>query len=339
MEEVNILERKKNKTVIIILSVLAFLLLISGVFYSSYYLSIGKSLNSYEESTKTSVDKINDINNSTESYIIGQTIDPEKIRKELPSKIDEMVKIKDTLQGNIPNEKYRADQDNLLKGIDNNILIFRQINLILSNPNGKDIEKAGADLINYKDECNKYYSLVSFKKIKPLINKTNTLVDNTSSYVNEIVRVQRDNEIIQKQNMEFVNNMEGIIAEFLPIKIDFSSQLIAARTQKSNLDNVISSINKNSASLEKLSDAFSNITVPSKAISCYKAFNKSIDDYNNYMQSFIYSINNEKLAGDNISSSKIDELYAAPTSKFNDVVKDYSDFLKAYSDFKDNNIK
>jgi hypothetical protein len=333
------LNRKKNKAVIIILSVLAFVLLVAGVFYVSYYLSVGKSLNSYESNIKAYVEKINDINLSTESFIVGQTIDPEKIRKELPSKIDELLKIKDKLQGIIPTDKYKSDQDNLLNGVDKNILIFRQINLILSNPNGKDIDKAGEDLISYRDECNKYYSLITSKKIMPSTNtKTNILVDNTTSYVNEIVGVHRDNEIIQKQNLEFINNMESIIAKFTPIKVDFSAQLIAARSQGKALDDVITTINKNKNSLDLLSQEFSNITVPSKALSCYKAFNKGINDYNNYMQSFIYSINNEKLSGNNISSDKINELYASPTAKFNDVIKDYSDFLKAYTDFKDNNI-
>ncbi|MFL0266536.1 hypothetical protein [Candidatus Clostridium radicumherbarum] len=329
------MKRKKNKTLILTLSVLAFALIISMVFYGTYYLSIGKSLNTYEKAVKSYVDQINQINSSTQAFIVGQTIDPDKIRKDLPAKIDNLSKIKDNLQGIIPTQKYKADNDNLLNGIDKNILIFKQINLILNNPNGNDLDKAGADLIKYRDDCNKYYSLIKLKAIKPLINnKQNTLVDNTSSYVNELVRLKKDNEIIQKQNLDFVNSMEGIIAKFLPIKIDFSDKIIAARANNSNFDAVVSDINKNKANLDKLSQEFSNITVPSKAITCYKAFNTSIEDYNSYMESLIYSINNEKLSGSNLTSSKITELYASSTSKYNNVIKDYSDFLKAFTDFK-----
>lgn len=328
------MKRKKNKNIIIILSVFAFLLLVAAVFYGTYYLAVGKSLSSYEGAVKTYVDKLNDLNNSTEAFIVGQTIDTEKIRKDLPAKITAMTKIKDSVQEIATTDKSKVDGDNLLNGIDKNILIFKQINLILSNPNGNDLDKAGADLIKYKDDCNKYYSLITLKKIKPLIDKTNALVDNTSSYVNELVRLKRDNEIIQKQNLDFIDNMESLIAKFIPIKIDYSEQLLNARANNSGFDQIISAINKNKASLDKLSQDFSNITVPSKAITCYKAFNTSLDDYNNYMDSLKYSINNEKLSKNNLSSSLINELYASPTSKYNDVIKDYSDFLKSYSDFK-----
>ena len=329
------MKRKKNKNLIIILSVLAFAIIISVVFYGTYYLSIGKSLNSYENAVKVYVDKINQINLSTEVFIVGQTIDPAKIRKDLPLKIDELSKIKENLEEIIPVEKYKSDHDNLINGIDKNILIFRQINLILSNPNGNDLDKAGAALIKYKDDCYKYYSLIKLKNIKPSINnKINNLVDNTSSYVNELVRLKRDNEIIQNQNLDFVDSMENIIAKFIPIKIDFSDEILTARSNNSNFNEVITAINKNKANLDKLSQDFSNVTVPSKAISCYKAFNTSLEEYNNYLESLIYSINNEKLSQNNLNSSKITELYASPTSKYNNVIKDYSDFLKAYSDFK-----
>lgn len=339
-EEGKTLKRKKNKTIIIILSILAFILLISGVFFGAYYLSVGKSSNSYEGSIRTYIDNINNINLSSSVFIKGQTIDVEKLRKDLPSKTDELLKLKNKLQNIIPTDKYKNDQENLLNGLDKNILMFRQITLILSNPNSNELDKAGSDLLKYRDDCESLYSQVNIGKTKPSItDQGKTLINNTSSYVNELARAHKDSEIIKNQDMDFINSMEGLIAKFMPIKVDYSAQISKAREQGSNFDGLILVINNNKDTLDSLSQEFANITVPSKALSCYKAFSKSTDDYNSYLQSILYSIKNESLSGKNLTSSKLDELYASPTAKFNDVIKDYSDFLKAYADFKDVVIK
>jgi flagellar basal body-associated protein FliL len=88
------LKQRKNKTVIIILEILAFILVAAGIFFGTYYLFVGKSSNSYEASVKEYIDKINNINNSMSSFTDGQTIDAQK---KIPDKIIDPVKIREEL--------------------------------------------------------------------------------------------------------------------------------------------------------------------------------------------------------------------------------------------------
>lgn len=334
-------KKKKNKTVIIILEVLAFVLLTAGVFFGTYYIFIDKSSNSYEANVKKVINEINKINNSVASFNNGQTIkDTSVVRKDLPSKVDSLSKLKEDAEQLVPTDKYKEDHSNLLSGLDKNILIYRQIDAIFKNPEGKDIAKAGEDLKTYTNDCVKYYSLVNIKNIKiSLPSSTTDFVNATSNYVTEMVKLQRDKDIKQTQNQEFIDSLDAVIAKFNPIKIDFSVQLSKIRSEKGNIDSVIALANKNKDTLEGISQEFANIAVPSAAVSSYKLFNKTLEDYDSYLQSFIFSAGNEKLIEGEVTSEKINELYSSANSKFKDVTKDYNDFSTEYVQFKETNSK
>jgi hypothetical protein len=329
------LKRKKNKAVIIILSVLAFVILAASVFYGTYYFIIDKSSTTYESDVKDIVNKVNDVNISVAALNKGQAIDAEKVRKELSGKIDNLSKYKQNLSDVTVTDNYKKDHQNLIAGIDKNILILRQIDAIARNSDGRDIDKAGEDLIKYRDETVASYALVNIKNIKVELPKdTITFIEYTSNYVNELVKLHRDKEISQNQNLEFINSTDALVSKFVPIKVDYATQMAAVRTENGNKDNVISLANKNKDLLDGIEQEFANLTVPSKAVNCYKLFKKTLEDYDSYIQSFIYAANNEKLSGSDLSSDKITEIYSESTNKFSTVTKDYNDFLKSYSEFR-----
>lgn len=328
-------KKKKNRAVIIILGILVFVLLVGGVFFSTYYLFIDKSANSYENGVKNIVTKINEVNKSVGVFNKDQSIDPDKIRKEMNSKIDALTGLKDKAQSLVPTEKYKQDNNNFINGLDKNILIYRQIAAIVDNPEGKDIEQAGQNLLQYRDECIQNYSSTHYKGFQiALTNECTTLIENTSNYVNAYIKLNRDKEITDTQKQSFVTSMDDIVSKFAPINIDFSTQLSQVRNSNGNIDDIIALVNKNKDSLDNLQQQFTNLTVPSNAVSCYKLFNKVIEDYSAYLQSFVYSANNEKLAGTGLTQSKLDEIYSSPTAKLKAVTSDYNSFAKAYNDFK-----
>ncbi len=333
------MKHKKNKAVITIVSILAFILLAAGIFYGTYYMIIGKSSTSYEENIKEIVEKVNNINSSTSSMLKEQTIDPDKIRKDMPSKIDALSKQKEELSSMTATDKYTKDHDNLINGVDKNILMYRQIDAILRNPAGKDVDKAGEDLKKYRDEAIESYSLVNIKNIKVgFPDSSIKLVDYTSNYVNELVKLSRDKEISQNQNLEFINNLDAIISKFSTINSNLTIQMSKVRNEKGNMDNVTALAEKNKDQLSSIQQEFLSLTVPSKAVNCYKLFKTTLENFDTYLESFIYSANNEKLSGSDLSAEKVSELYAEPNSKFNDIAKGYSGFLKAYSEFREASI-
>jgi hypothetical protein len=333
------LKHKKNKAVATILFILAFILLAAGIFYGTYYLIMDKSSNSYEKDVKVVVDKVNEINSSVPALFKGQAIDPAKIKTEMSGKIDALSKRKTDLEGLTVTDKYKKDHENLLKGLSKNILIFRQIDAIAKNPNGSDLGKAGEDLGKYKDEALESYSLVNIKNLKiGLTDDGLKLIEYTSNYVNEMVKLNRDKEISQNQNLEFINSLDKLISRFSPINADLAVQMSNIRNQKGNMDNVIALADKNRDSLASIQQEFSNLTVPSKAVNSYKLFKNILEDLDSYLQSFVYSANNEKLSGSDLEAEKIKEIYAEPTAKFKEITKAYNNFLKSYSEFREASI-
>jgi hypothetical protein len=330
------LKQKNNKAVMTIIWTLAFILLASGIFYGTYYLIINKSSTSYESDIKAIVTKINEVNNSTSDLLKGQTIDLEKIKKEMPDKIDTLSKQKEELSSMATTDTYKKNHDNLISGVDKNILIYRQIDAIVRNPQGKDVGKAGEDLQKFKDQALDSYALVNIKNIKiALPDSSLKLVDYTSNYVYELVKLNRDKEISQNQNLEFINSLDALILKFSTINIDLAAQMSKVRNEKGNMDNVTALANKNEDELSIILQEFSSLTVPSKAVNCYKLFKTTLENFDNYLESFIYSANNEKLAGSDLTAEKIKEIYAEPNSRFSNITKGYNSFLKAYSEFRE----
>lgn len=336
-------QRKSNKVVVFILQILGFVILIGGVFFGTYYLLIQNSSNSYEKNIGAIIKELNSINNAMGTYNSGQALDAKKLdelRKNLPKYVEELTKVKDKFEQAVPSEKYKADYDNLILGIEKNILIFRQTEAILRDPEGKDVGIAAENLEKYRDECLSYYSKITSKKMMPsLSSEFVNFVSNTLNYANEMGRLSKDREIILNQNIEFVQNMDLIISKFSPIKIDFSVELTKARNENGSLNKVISLVSKNSDELYNLKQEFSSISVPSKALEAYKLLKKTIEDYESYLQKFTYSVKNESLLGHNPSNEEINNLYKDCTSAFKTVTKDYDNFLKAYTEFKDSNLQ
>lgn len=318
------------------MSVLAFILLAAGVFYGTYYMIIDKSSSSYENTVKIVVDKINEVNTSTTELLKGQAIDPEKIRKELPGKIDTLSKEKEKLSDITATDKYKKDHENLISGLDKNILMFRQIDAIIENPAGKDLDKAGEDLKKYRDDALANYALVNIKNLRiSLPDSSLKLVDYTSTYVYEKVKFNREKEITQSQSLDFINSLDALVSRYSAINSDLSVQMTKVRNEKGNMDNVIALADKNKDELASVHQEFSVLTVPSKAANCYKLFSKTLEDLNAYLESFSYSANNEKLLGDNVTVDKLKEIYSEPNSLYGQLTKDYNSFLKSYSEFRE----
>lgn len=336
MESEKIKKTANNKVVIFMLEILIFVILIAGVFYGTYYIFTNNSSSSYENSVKKIITSINNVNSKMTFYNKGQALDAgklETVRKELPSYIETLTKLKENLKSTVPTDKLKKDHENLINGLENNILMYRQEDAILKNPEGSDIDSAADDLKKYKDRCLNYYSKISSKNITITLSKgCINFIDNTLNYAYEMARIQRDKEISESQNLEFTASIDSILTKFKPMNTDFSKELSAARSDV-NFDNIIALANRYKDDFGYIKQEFSNLSVPSNAVSCYNLLDKTFSDYEKYLDSFVYAVSNEKLSGSNLSGDKLKEIYDDPASKFEIVKKDYEDFSKTYANF------
>jgi hypothetical protein len=337
------IKNKSNKPIILVFSILGFALLAAGIFLGTYYFLIDRNSNSYESNIKEIIKNINTVNVSTVKLSNNDktAIDPDKARKELPGIIKALTDNKTKLQGLVPSEKHNDNHETLLNGLSNNILVYRQITAFLDNVNGKDIEAAGESLKKYKDDCINDYSKVSSNSVFKisLPTETTVFIDNTLNYINKLAGVLKEKEVILSQNLDFIGSIDEILSGFNKIKVDLSSEILAARNTTKNYDSVISLANRYRDDLNQLKQQLSNLSVPSEANNSYKLLTNTFQTYDLYLQNTIFAINNEKLLGDSATPEKLQDLYASSNLKFSEVTKNFNSFLKYYADFKDANVQ
>jgi len=330
--------KQKNKKILKIVGLTACsFALAAAVFYITYYVCLSKSLDAYEKPIKDYISAISEINNSTSSFIKSNKLDSEKAGKELTNKIDSLTKIKKSVTELIPTDKYNVSHNSLLSGLENNIMIFRQINEIVKNPQAKDIEKALEDLKKYEYDCRAYYSKVSIKGTQLSLGDTCiNFIESTNAYAAQQVNLRKDKEILQGQSLEFINSLDSLLSIFTPINVDLYPNVVNARGN--SFDDVVLQIKKNKEAFSSLKESFGTLTVPSKGIDIYKALTKVIEDYDSYIQSLSYAVDVEKLDGEgskSLTDTELTQLYSTANTKFADVTTNYEKFLKLYTELKD----
>lgn len=329
-------ENNKKKIIIIVGSVIGFIALAVGIFYAAYYAYIGNSYSTYENNLKSCISKINAQNSKTAELYKGTSLNLKTAKKGLSGIIDKLSDVKDNINSVTPPDKYRAIYKNLSDGLDNNISMYRAINDMLGSSNFDDTSLSTA--AKYRDDCMKYYSDINYKDIN--INLTDdsiTFVNNALKYLTNLYKTNKDKEIKQNQNTDYLNSMDSIINNFTSLKTDFSGLTANARSGSQTYDDVLSAVDKNSQAVQALSQSLDKVTLPSdKASDVNDAVKKAVDDYSTYLQNFKYALTNEKAQAQNgpVDSATLTQFYADSDASFSTFNDDFNNMIKVYSDYK-----
>lgn len=337
--------KKGKKSIITFFSTILLAIISIGVFYVTYHFTVSKSANSYEASIKKHINDIEAENKKVSTYSKNNTIDSSSIDSIITTLNNNTAKLnalKATLNNEVPTEKYRISHNNLIEGLNNNILVFKQITAMLENENSRDITESLAALESYKSKTLENYKLFSVKNLKiSLPKETETFIKNTTNYLTELSIINKELEIQNAQNLEFSEQLDAVIAKFVPLKSDFSLRLQRMRTGSESYDSVISAIDELKDKYSSLKKDFASIAIPTKAKKIYNSFNGILSDYNLYIEELKFAVSNEKTMtnGTALNDATIKSIYSTATDKYLTLDNNYNNFLKAYSDFKTENIK
>lgn len=334
-------EKKKSyKFVFPIIFVSTLALLMMGVFYITYNVIMNDSSSSYEKSIRELAKKVNETNKKVAAFNKDKTVDTELTKKDLPAYIDDLLILKSDIQDETPTEKFRVSQLSLLQGVSSNILIYRQILSIIQNPNSSDIDKSVNDLDKYKAECISNYQNFIVRDIKvQLPSETLTFIESSTNYALELIKTRKQIEIKVAQNQDFIDKMDAVIANFIPLKSDFTPQLQKLKESVSAFDDVLNFFDQTSDKYLNLKKDFAAISIPEKTTNkLYNTFNSLLDDYALYLQEMKFSVKNQKLKTKDIplDNDSIKVIYASAMDKYNTLDTNYNTFLKSYTDFKNN---
>lgn len=341
-------KKKTNKTLIAIIITTFSALILAGVFFCTYFYVTDKTLNSYERSVKEVVDAINATNKNTKGLLKDNTPNLEACKKRLPEIIVNLKDAKIKLEGLVPGDKFKLQHAAIKDGLNNNILMYTQILNIIQNPGSKDISDSIQDFTRYRDDSENSYSQFGMSGMTiSVLSEANDFLKAFEAYANLMVSVKKDSDLKASQTLDFCTKVDELIAKFVPIKTDFAVELKKARDKSSSYDAVITLANSykdSNSAMERDLDKLRS-TMPASAKSVKDGLNGVLDSYDQYIQSFLSAVNNEKSQseaqtdGTSLTEDKLKEIYSDPNNAFLNVQDKYDNFLKLFSDYKNANVK
>lgn len=327
------------KKIVISLVVILFIIC---TFLVSYYYVFNNSLSGTTKQIRSNLTSINNINKALSSFGRGQTLDITKLKKELETRVPEFTEVKESLEKSLPLDSSK-DRDKLLSGVNSNLLMYRQLLAILSNPEGKDVGKSLEHLKQYRDDCVNAYTLVHSRPLKlTLPEKVTTLINHTSDYFSEFIKVNRDREIINIQNKDYVDNMEEMVNQFITIKTSVYTFLHKANENTSSpFNTVLTHIDKNLDETSLLKSDFLKLSIPANAIASSDTFKITLDHYESYLDHLKLAVSTEKMKAMGHTLPKIPEDIISSTVKpdVEELNAAFNEFISAYTEFKTVNIK
>ncbi|QGU96445.1 hypothetical protein GOM49_16260 [Clostridium bovifaecis] len=312
-----------------------------AVFYGTYYFFINKSQSSYSTKVKTEIGSINKINESSYVFTKGQTIDVNKIESSLSDSIASLQTSHSNLKNLVVTSKYSKDHTNLILGLENNILMYKQILSIVRNPKNPDLANSLVNLQKNRDDCMNYYALVSIKDIEiTLPNESLEFLNNTVAYTQKQIRQNTDAQIVSSQNHDFLLSFNEISTRFSQIKKDYMNSVINSRTSLKGFDNLLNELNTTETALAKIKTDLSALAIPKDAVLVYESFGKVLDEYDTYIQNLKYSIKTEQLTSISglPANESLDKLYNAPKEQIKVVESTYRSFAKLFNEFEDKTV-
>lgn len=344
-KEVNVNVKKKKKKIWINVGITAAIIASCAlIFFGAYYVMSGNSYGAYEKSLKTLSADINKANDTTSLLMKGDSIEVEASKTQLNKIIEDLLAAKAKASALIPGDKYRASQDNFVNGINSNVYIYKQLQAVLNNPNAKDADKALEELLKYREETLSYYKKASTSKVTISFSKAaDNYVTSSYNYLTAYLQDKKKDDLVINLYSDYKTSFDKILSDFLAIKVDWSST--ASRARFSGYDSVLSELNKQKKDLSSLKDKLLALTVPGKPedfkknitepIKLQTSLQAVLEDYDSYLQSFIYNLDIEKLksVSGTMTASELQELYGPVDEKYQSFNKDYDSFSKLYDEF------
>lgn len=335
---VDILKKQSKKKLTTLSIIISALVLGLGVFYGTYYFFISKSYSTYEDTVFQEIANITKVNENCTNFIKGETINKDKILTSLPESISSLQDSLSKLRNLVVTDKYQSDHNDLIKGLENNISIYKQIFATSSDLKSANLEKYIPQLQKYRDDSMNYYTLVTINNIRiSLPKETTEFIDKSISFFQKQLKANLDEQIASSQNLDFLNFLNGLITKFNEVKKDYMPEVLNARNKVDGYTPLLTTITSAEATVSDIKVSLSNVNVPKEALPVYNAFTKVVDDYELYIESFKYAVKTESLTstGGLYNKNTLDNLYTSSKDKFKTVSDSYSIFAKSFSEFQD----
>lgn len=264
------------------------------------------------------INKERNPNYKLDSYIshlnnIYKSIDTATYSEEAVLKSLDNIKILQESKKNINTSMklHETKSFNLL--LNSSELYIKQLQHLYSDLNNKNENMVY--LKNYYDQI--ISSLKSLPANSSILNDTiNTISKIQNNYESKFYS-DKLNSISNLNLSNFINEVNKIMYEFLPLIEDVNEKLVLAREGKYNYQIVLNILDKNINVLNSLTEKISKLPIPQEGLNIYYQIEEILQLYNEYNTKLKYSIKNEQLSeSSSLNKEDLKKIYEQTDSMY-----------------------
>lgn len=291
-----------------------------------------------ENSPGNTLNRISSINNRSSEFLNNSSIDIEKALKILPVMKEELIEV----STDINSQSYTSEKDTealeiIQKGLSQNIMVLEQLEGLLNNPTGSDVNIACDNLKIYRDTTDSYYSIIcsensNFNLGTPMYSAINAAIDYCISSSNK----NKLSEIKNQQNETFINEFSDLVISLNTLKTDFSGKINDYRNNKITYELLLSSINNCNDKITSVKSVMSSINIPDDFTSIFYDFSEIVNLYSDYLFNLKYNFitENVRRSKGDIDKDFLNSLYKSSDDILKTFNIKYTSFTNKYKDLE-----
>ncbi len=311
------------------------LFLISYNFFGKFSLSESER---YLDNTMESISKVN---NKSKCFIDNGTLNVDKSLATLPEMKTDLIDISLKLNSSIySQEKDSIDNyTNLSKGLNENILILEQLEAMLKNPYGNDIDRAANDLKIYRNTAEYYYSQIRLKKSSyDLGVSLHSAISSTIDYSISTNNSKRISELRSAEATKFLTILNELKISLDSLNKDFYLDVLKCRSGNKSYELLLSNIDDTVLKLDALNSVLHKMSIPDNYLPIYTDFSKTVSLYTDYVYGIKYAVVTEKVRRESkdIKEDFMDSLYVWSNKTYKNFEVMYNNFIEEYNNVVNN---
>lgn len=285
--------------------------------------------NENNKSFNSIANEVNKINSSLEFCANNLTSNIDKCKKTLTNNITNLKEIQSKLDAIEPNSKEdQSKKQTLQNTLSDTISLYDICIYVINNPNETNFSEKLNELHSLKEKCIENYKVLTEKNI-PIAFSDSALLffDNTFNYINSIIKVNREMEIKNSQQRDFLLSLSSFSSTLDNLTENLTPAIEKIREDGRSIQSILDDLSIKRDNLTTLKSNLYSLSVPDGFIEIYDSLSHVIKIYDIYLASITDAVIYEKVCPDKIKyEDEVKKNYKNASSKYDDVLNSYSNF-------------
>lgn len=311
-----------------LVSLIACMTIVSVLSFMATSLNINSKSNDY-------TDILTSLSEANEN--LSEAIDKLSINADLAcTKLDESTQIIDDITTTLLtfDNSYSNDETFICISslVDKTSDLYDLSKSLISNPNDLNDADKIDKLSSTLEECNALYEKLNTLGVNINFGKdTQTFFENTINYANTIITINRDTDIKEAANKDFLLKLDNFTKPLKTMSQDLMPAVNKIRSDKRSFDPLLDDIAEKKKTLEDIKNKLNLLSIPEDCVHFYNSLNDTLVLYDKYITTFENAVLFEKSCEsyDN-SKTDIDKKYNNAISKYTDTMNSYNTYKKLF---------